>query len=110
RLDGALFVTAIVAYTTFIARKSRREGSAARAATELAAGGPVPPVTPSRGARGVLTDIAFVIVGLILLVLGSRWLVNGAVAVAEALGVDELVIGLTIVAAGTSLPEAATSA
>ena len=41
--------------------------------------------------------------------LGSRWLVNGAVAFAQALGVSELVIGLTIVAAGTSLPEVATS-
>jgi cation:H+ antiporter len=48
-------------------------------------------------------------VGLGLLVLGSRWLVGGAIAVAEALGVSELVIGLTVVAAGTSLPEVATS-
>ena len=44
-----------------------------------------------------------------LLVLGSRWLVDGAAAFARALGVSELVIGLTIVAAGTSLPEVATS-
>ncbi|MFN3919701.1 MAG: calcium/sodium antiporter [Methylohalobius sp.] len=47
--------------------------------------------------------------GLGLLVLGSRWLVDGAAAVARSLGVSELVIGLTIVAAGTSLPELATS-
>jgi cation:H+ antiporter len=43
------------------------------------------------------------------LVLGARWLVNAAVATATALGVSELVIGLTIVAGGTSLPEVATS-
>jgi len=42
-------------------------------------------------------------------VLGARWLVDGAVELARRLGVSELVIGLTIVAAGTSLPEAATS-
>ena len=54
-------------------------------------------------------NLALVATGLALLVLGSRWLVSGAVALAHALGVSELVIGLTIVAAGTSLPEVATS-
>ena len=47
--------------------------------------------------------------GLALLVLGSHWLVQGAVGIAQALGVSELIIGLTIIAAGTSLPEVATS-
>jgi cation:H+ antiporter len=47
--------------------------------------------------------------GLVLLVLGSRWFVEAAVTLARTLGVSELVIGLTIVAAGTSLPEVATS-
>jgi cation:H+ antiporter len=50
-----------------------------------------------------------VAVGLVLLVFGAGWLVDSAVAIASALGVSELVIGLTIVAAGTSLPEVATS-
>jgi cation:H+ antiporter len=56
-----------------------------------------------------LWAFALVLCGLVLLVLGSRWLVAGAVQLARRLGVDELVIGLTIVAAGTSLPELATS-
>ena len=47
--------------------------------------------------------------GLAGLVLGARWFVDGAVAIARSLGVSEVVIGLTIVAAGTSLPEVATS-
>lgn len=47
--------------------------------------------------------------GLVLLVLGARWIVTGAVDIAQRLGVSELVIGLTIVAGGTSLPELATS-
>ena len=58
---------------------------------------------------GTAANLALVAAGLLLLVLGSRWLVAGAVALAQAYGVSELVIGLTIVAAGTSLPEVATS-
>ncbi len=53
--------------------------------------------------------MALIAGGLALLVLGSRWLVEGAVALAQVLGVSELVIGLTVIAAGTSLPEVATS-
>lgn len=54
-------------------------------------------------------SIVFVAGGLLLLVIGSRWLVDGAVTFAQYLGVSELIIGLTIVAAGTSLPEVVTS-
>ena len=57
----------------------------------------------------ITVQVLIVVLGLGLLVLGSRWLVDGAVAIAGALGVSSLVIGLTVVAAGTSLPEAATS-
>jgi cation:H+ antiporter len=56
-----------------------------------------------------VVQIALVIVGLALLGVGARWLVGAAVAVAQALGVSELIIGLTIVALGTSLPEIAAS-
>lgn len=56
-----------------------------------------------------LLNIIFVVGGLGLLVLGSRWFVNGAVSFASYLGVSELIIGLTIVAAGTSMPEVVTS-
>ena len=54
-------------------------------------------------------NVLFIVVGLALLVLGARWLVAAAVAMAQAFGVSELVIGLTVVAAGTSMPELATS-
>lgn len=56
-----------------------------------------------------LVDLLMVIGGLGMLILGARWLVNGAVAFATMLGVSELIIGLTVVAVGTSLPEIATS-
>lgn len=54
-------------------------------------------------------NIVLIIGGSGLLIFGSRWLVNSAVTIAQALGVSELLIGLTIVAIGTSLPELATS-
>jgi cation:H+ antiporter len=63
---------------------------------------------PPRG-RHVWIQLALVLLGLVLLALGSRWLVRAAVTLAEAFGVSPLLIGLTIVAAGTSLPEVVTS-
>jgi cation:H+ antiporter len=54
-------------------------------------------------------NLGLVLLGLVLLVLGSHWLVDSSMTLARFLGVPELVIGLTIVAAGTSLPEVATS-
>jgi len=58
---------------------------------------------------GLLTSVFLVLLGLVLLVVGARWLVQGAVDIARLLGISELLVGLTIVAAGTSLPEVATS-
>jgi cation:H+ antiporter len=54
-------------------------------------------------------DLGFVLAGLVLLVVGSQSLVSAATDIAEQLGVSQLVIGLTVVAVGTSLPEIATS-
>jgi len=53
--------------------------------------------------------VGYIIVGLILLVIGARFLVDGAVEIARDFGVSEVVIGLTIVAIGTSMPELVTS-
>jgi cation:H+ antiporter len=100
RLDGAVLFAGVVAYTVFQLRKSRKESAAARDEYAQKYGN-------KRSSTAM--DLAYVAAGLALLVLGSRWLVSGAVAFAHALGVSELVIGLTIVAAGTSLPEVATS-
>jgi len=63
----------------------------------------------ARQGRRLLIDILLIAVGLVMLVAGSRWFIEGIVALARGLGVSELVIGLTIVAAGTSMPEVATS-
>ena len=54
-------------------------------------------------------SVMWLVVGLVLLILSSRMLVWGAVTIAQSLGVSDLIIGLTIVALGTSLPELASS-
>ncbi|MFC1464469.1 MAG: calcium/sodium antiporter [Candidatus Brachytrichaceae bacterium NZ_4S206] len=104
RLEGAVLFAGIVAYTAFLVVQSRRERNAQVQAEYEQEFGEKP-----RGAGGVLLNLGFIAFGLIALVIGSRWLVDGAVAIARAIGVGEVVIGLTIVAAGTSLPEVATS-
>ena len=57
----------------------------------------------------ILKQIGFIILGLIFCVLGSGWLLDSAIILAKTLGVSELIIAITIVAAGTSFPEVATS-
>lgn len=105
RLDGALLFAAVVAYTLFLVINSRRE-KAAEADDEFAKEfGLDEPAKPYAG----LINAGLVIAGLVLLVLGSNFLVEGAVELARALGLSELVIGLTVIAIGTSLPELATS-
>jgi len=54
-------------------------------------------------------SIIFIIIGLLLLILGGRWIVSGAIAAAVRLNISESVIGATIIAVGTSIPELATS-
>lgn len=103
RLEGIVLFAGVVGYTVFLIRQSRKEKVAIGAEYDEAFG------EAPREAGSWIVNSVMAIVGLALLVLGSRWLVNGAVAVAKALGVSELVIGLTIIAAGTSLPEVATS-
>ena len=59
--------------------------------------------------QNIWINLLFVLIGLLLLVLGSDWFVSAAISIAQTLGVSDAVIGLTIVAAGTSMPEVATS-
>lgn len=100
RAEGALLFAGAILYTVFAIRQSRAEGASVRAEYDRHFGARGAPLAANAGLVGV---------GLALLVLGARWLVDGAVAFARGLGVSELVIALTLVAAGTSLPEAATS-
>ena len=93
-----------IVYTVFAIQQSRKENAAIHAEYEQEFGDEKSPWL----AR-LPVQIALIIGGLALLVLGASWLVDSAVTIVRALGVSELIIGLTIVAAGTSLPELATS-
>jgi len=104
-LESALLLGLLLAYTVFLVRQSRAETQAAQ--DEFAA--EAQPAVPGAWDSRLPVQLALIAVGLGLLVLGSQWLVDAAVVFAKALGVSDLVIGLTIVAAGTSMPEVATS-
>jgi len=98
-VDGAIFTAGIVGYTAMQIVLAKRERS--KASEEE----PLPPLCM----KGVAGDAFFTVLGLGGLMVGANFFNTGAIQVARALGVSELVIGLTIVAAGTSLPEVAAS-
>ncbi len=102
RVEGAIMFASLVGYLAYSIRASRRENDAVPNESSDAS---------SQGTAGLrmIVHIAFFIAGLALLSVGSRFLVDGAIAVASSLGVSQLVIGLTVVAIGTSLPEVVTS-
>jgi cation:H+ antiporter len=105
RLDGMLLLVGLVIYTVWAVVQSHRELQGVQHAS---AGESARANQSALGKSAAIHSITLM-VGLLLLVLGSRWFCDAAVAIARVLGVSELVIGLTIVAAGTSLPEVATS-
>lgn len=104
RYDASLMFGLLLAYTGFLIWQSRRESKALAAenTAETASG-------KSSWDSHWGVQVLLIAAGLALLVLGADWLVTAAITFAKQLGVSELVIGLTIVAAGTSMPEVATS-
>lgn len=100
KLEASALVFGLLIYTGFLFFQGRKRGSD-RADDEVG--------ELIKTARPLWHNLVLVVIGLLLLVMGARWLVSSAVEIASALGVSEAVIGLTIVAAGTSLPEVMTS-
>jgi len=96
RWEGLLFVLLLVLYVVWQIRASRRV---------QALDGAPPPLSTAPAWRSV----AFVLVGIGALALGADWFVEGAVVLAGKLGVSDQLVGVTIVAIGTSLPELITS-
>lgn len=95
---GALMVAMLVAFCGQLLSRERRLRAADTG------------TRPRGTAAGWLIHSAMFGGGLLALVYGADWLVDGSVAVAKRLGMSEALVGMTIVAVGTSLPELATSA
>ena len=104
-LDGSLLFALMLVYTVFLIIQSRAETKAAK--DEYAA--EFKPAEKGGWDSKLPVQLLLIAAGLAFLVLGSEWLVNASVIFAKAMGVSDLIIGLTIVAAGTSMPEVATS-
>lgn len=104
-LDGLLLTALIIAYTTWSIQKSRKETREIQREFEQEYA-----IKPEEKTAGsLLMAVGFVLGGLVLLVFGGNWFIQGSVGLAEYFGLSNTVIGLTIVAAGTSMPEVATS-
>lgn len=99
RADAAIFLVLLAAYLVW-AYRSERFHAAPSGALHLAEEKEVTAIPKS-----VLWTVSSVVVGLLLLIGGSQILLAGAIGIAEHLGLPETVIGLTLVAVGTSLPE-----
>ncbi|HMO78269.1 MAG TPA: calcium/sodium antiporter [Candidatus Paceibacterota bacterium] len=100
RSDGFVLIIFFALFVFYIYRLTQQEQSANTALT----------VNEAEVRNSLMKSWLMVIVGMVGLVVGGKWIVDGAVAFAAGFGVSEALIGLTIVAIGTSLPEMATSA
>lgn len=99
RLEGILFFSGIIVYTALSLYYARKNGK-----KEI-----LPKEEKINVSSHWLVDVGYIGGGLIVLIFASQLLVDNAVFIAQLLGISEAVIGLTIVAAGTSMPELATS-
>jgi cation:H+ antiporter len=100
RIEGGLLVAGLILYVVWSLRAARTEKPDVQEEFE--------DVVPEKP-RSVALDTLLMVGGLILLVLGARLLVGGAIVIAQFFGMGPALIGLTIVSVGTSLPELATS-
>ncbi|HNP17962.1 MAG TPA: calcium/sodium antiporter [Fulvivirga sp.] len=99
--EGMVFVFLIIVYTVYIIRKSRKETKALREAEES--------IDLPQASNSPWKDLFFIVGGCAGLYFGADWFVGGAKEMASVLGVSERVIGITVLALGTSLPELVTA-
>lgn len=106
RLDGSLLFAGLLIYTGGLIYYSRRKGKDSVSDEVAALVGEIDQKSPF--VRGIIS-LGLVAIGLVMLAQGSSWLVDSAVVFAEHLGISQVVIGLTVISIGTSLPEVVTS-
>lgn len=99
RLDGLTLTVGFVIYIVVVVVGAKKDSSVLEEKYRPISG----------DSKRILFDIVLIIIGIAALTLGARWIVDSASEISRRLGVPELILGLTIVALGTSLPELATS-
>lgn len=115
RLIGIVFIAGLISYIAFAWRQESVGANGHTAAYERAEAfeelheAVIKPDQATLAKASIGVGLAMALGGLVLVVLGGRFLVDGAVTLARGLGISEAVIGLTIVAVGTSMPEFVTS-
>src|SRR5690606_4973696 len=100
--EGILFIVLMAAYLFLVIRKSRKD---TKLALELMKDADIPEAPSEK----LWKDVIFILVGCTGLYFGSEWFVGSAQQLALTAGIEERVVGLTVVAIGTSLPELVTS-
>ncbi len=105
RVEGLIMLAVLTAYMVFSYVSDRRAQAAANSADAEAEDA----LEKSVPAQGLAASVLLVAAGVGALVAGSQLLIDGAVDIARAIGVSEAVIGLTMIAIGTSLPELTTA-
>ncbi|WP_372736383.1 calcium/sodium antiporter [Nocardioides sp.] len=103
RITGLAMLVLLIAYLVYVVRVERAQPDAEGAAAELLVED-LPSVS-----TGIWGGIALTVVGIGLTIGGARFMIDGAIGIAETIGISDVVIGLTIVALGTSAPELVTS-
>jgi cation:H+ antiporter len=98
-IEGIVFLSLLFLYTFYIIRKSRRETKA-----QMVKDDELP-----KASNSPVKDILYILIGCVGLYFGADWFVGGARELALDLGVSERVIGITVLAIGTSLPELVTA-
>jgi len=96
RWEGLVFILLLVSYVVWMIWASRRASGQ-------------PGTKPVEVSTPLWRSLLYVAIGVVGLALGAEWFVEGAVRIAESLGVSKQLIGVTVVAIGTSLPELVTS-
>ena len=112
-VDGLLLFTGIILfigyqiYHTLNSKKESRNSTASNPVSKT--GTPESTTEESQTRRHLLSNIIYIVIGLACLLVGSHVLVKSAIFIAGSFGISEMVIGMTVVAFGTSVPEMATS-
>lgn len=109
RLDGLILLLCAIAYTAVLVHTSRLESQEVAAEFSAEYADENADTARRSGALPVAGQLSALVGGIAIIVVGAEWLVNGAVGIARAFEVSDALIGLTIVAIGTSAPELVTT-